>query len=53
LANGLQYRLLSRGIVEHVVIDATGLKVFGEGEWKMRKYGKEKYRVENNECKCQ
>ncbi|MDO6706334.1 IS5 family transposase [Photobacterium sp. 1_MG-2023] len=41
----VNYRLPSRGPVAHVVIDATGLKVFGEGEWKMRKRGKEKRRV--------
>lgn len=29
----------------HLVIDATGLKVFGEGEWKMRTHGKAKRRV--------
>ena len=28
-----------------VVVDSTGLKVFGEGEWKMRKYGKTKRRT--------
>jgi hypothetical protein len=28
-----------------VVVDSTGLKVFGEGEWKMRKHGKSKRRV--------
>jgi len=26
-------------------IDSTGLKVYGEGEWKMRKYGWSKYRT--------
>ncbi|PCE69348.1 IS5 family transposase [Salinivibrio sp. YCSC6] len=41
----VNYRLPSRGPVAHVVIDATGLKVFGEGECKMRKHGKEKRRV--------
>ncbi len=41
----VNYRLPSRGPVAHVVIDATGLKVFGEVEWKMRKYGREKRRV--------
>lgn len=25
--------------IKHVVVDATGLKVFGEGEWKVKKYG--------------
>ncbi len=24
----------------HLVVDSTGLKVFGEGEWKVRKHGK-------------
>ena len=28
-----------------VVIDSTGLKVFGEGEWKMRTHGKQKRRT--------
>ena len=30
----INYRLPSRGAVTHLVVDATGLKVFGEGEWK-------------------
>jgi hypothetical protein len=37
---GLQVRLprhLSKEAV-HVVVDATGLKVFGEGEWKVRQH---------------
>jgi IS5 family transposase len=29
----------------HVVIDSTGLKVYGEGEWKVRQHGKSKRRV--------
>ena len=33
-----------RGPVD-VVVDSTGLKVFGEGEWKMRKHGKSKRRT--------
>lgn len=40
----VDYRLPSRGPIRHVVIDATGLKVFGEGEWKVHKHGKEKRR---------
>ena len=28
-----------------VAVDSTGLKVFGEGEWKMRKHGKSKRRT--------
>lgn len=29
----------------HLVIDSTGLKVFGEGEWKVRQHGQERKRV--------
>lgn len=39
------YRAPSHGPIAHAVIDVTGLKVFGEGEWKIRKHGKEKRRV--------
>jgi len=37
----VKYRPQSRGPVAHLVIDATGVKVFGEGEWKVRKHGSE------------
>jgi len=30
--------------VKHIVLDATGLKVFGEGEWKVKKHGPGKRR---------
>lgn len=29
----------------HVVVDSTGIKVYGEGEWKVRKHGKSKRRT--------
>lgn len=29
----------------HVVVDSTGIKVYGEGEWKQRKHGKSKRRT--------
>lgn len=29
----------------HVVIDSTGLKIYGEGEWKVRKHGYTKHRT--------
>lgn len=29
----------------HLVVDATGLKLYGEGEWKVKKHGKEKRRT--------
>jgi hypothetical protein len=28
-----------------LVVDSTGLKIFGEGEWKMRTHGKQKRRT--------
>nr|WP_283166191.1 IS5 family transposase [Shewanella fodinae] len=41
----IRYHNPSRGAIAHLVIDATGLKVYGEGEWKIRKHGKEKRRT--------
>ncbi|PCS21698.1 hypothetical protein BTN49_2710 [Candidatus Enterovibrio escicola] len=32
----------SRGAVDHVVIDATALKIYGEGGWETYKHGKAK-----------
>lgn len=33
----------------HIVIDSTGLKVYGEGEWKVKKHGKSRRRVQSVE----
>ncbi len=41
----VKYRLPSLGAVVYVIIYATGLKVYDEGEWKMRKHGKWKQRI--------
>ncbi|WP_408738090.1 transposase [Vibrio owensii] len=38
----IKYRNKSRGAIRHVAIDSTGLKVFGEGEWKVKKHGAER-----------
>ncbi|HAD38796.1 MAG TPA: IS5 family transposase [Plesiomonas shigelloides] len=35
----------TRGEIAHLVIDGTGLKVFGEGEWKVKQHGTEGRRV--------
>lgn len=35
----------TRGEISHLVIDSTGLKVLGEGEWKVRQHGADKRRV--------
>ena len=47
-AKGLQIplrRLLKPGEKLNVVFDSTGVKVFGEGEWKVRKHGYSKRRM--------
>lgn len=36
---------LSKGSPKHIILDSTGLKVYGEGEWKVRTHGKSKRRV--------
>lgn len=36
---------LTPGKPVHVVVDSTGLKVYGEGEWKVRQYGYSKRRT--------
>ncbi len=41
----VKYKNKSRGPVRHIAIDSTGLKVFGEGEWKVKKHGAEKRRT--------
>ncbi len=41
----VKYKNKSKGPVHHIAIDSTGLKVFGEGEWKVKKYGAEKRRT--------
>jgi hypothetical protein len=33
------------GTAVHVVVDATGLKVYGEGEWKVKQHGVSKHRT--------
>ncbi|AHF74181.1 transposase ISSoEn1, IS5 ssgr IS903 family [Candidatus Sodalis pierantonius str. SOPE] len=35
----------TRGEISHLVIDGTGLRIFGEGEWKVRQHGAERRRV--------
>ncbi|WP_218758842.1 transposase, partial [Vibrio parahaemolyticus] len=33
------FKTSSRDTIQHLAIDATGLKVYGEGEWKVKKCG--------------
>jgi hypothetical protein len=42
---GQQLKKLSSGRPTDVVIDSTGVKVYGEGEWKVRQHGKSKRRT--------
>ena len=37
--------IIPKGESIHVLIDSTGLKIFGEGEWKMRTHGKSRRRT--------
>ncbi|BCL44988.1 IS5 family transposase [Enterobacter roggenkampii] len=41
----VSFKTFTRGEIAHLVIDSTGLKVFGEGEWKVKKHGKGKVRI--------
>lgn len=36
---------LSKNNPTHIILDSTGLKVYGEGEWKVRAHGKSKRRI--------
>ena len=35
-----------------IIVDSTGLKVFGEGEWKVRKHGYSKRRTWKKDTPC-
>ncbi|MFA0679314.1 IS5 family transposase, partial [Vibrio splendidus] len=35
----VSFKTKTRGAIQHLAIDATGLKVHGEGEWKVKKHG--------------
>jgi len=35
----------TRGEIPHLVIDSTGLKVFSEGEWKVRQHSSDRHSV--------
>ncbi len=41
----VSFKTPTRGESAHLVIDSTGLKVFGEGEWEVKKHGKERRRI--------
>lgn len=44
-ARSLEFCLASPKKITHLVIDSSGLKVYGEGEWKVRLHGADKRRV--------
>ena len=35
----VSFKTKTRGTIQHLAIDSTGLKVYGEGEWKVKKHG--------------
>jgi transposase len=36
---------LTKRPINHIILDSTGLKMYGEGEWKVRTHGKKRMRV--------
>jgi IS5 family transposase len=42
---GVNLKSKPRNIITNIVVDSTGLKVYGEGEWKVRKHGAGKRRT--------
>jgi hypothetical protein len=44
-ARRLELSLAAPKKIRHLVIDSSGLKVYGEGEWQMRTHGKQKRRT--------
>jgi hypothetical protein len=44
-ARRLELSLAQPKQIKHLVIDSTGLKLYGEGEWKVRSHGKDKRRT--------
>ncbi len=41
----VSFKTSTRREIAHLAIDSTGLKVFGDGEWKVKKHGKERRRI--------
>ncbi|AWG86253.1 transposase [Vibrio parahaemolyticus] len=35
----ISFKTKTKGTIQHLAIDATGLKIYGEGERKVRKHG--------------
>lgn len=35
----VSFKTKTKGAIQHLAIDATGIKVYGEGEWKVKKHG--------------
>ncbi|ARP39443.1 hypothetical protein K08M4_27520 [Vibrio syngnathi] len=35
----VSFKTRTRGEIQHLAIDPTGLKVYGEGEWKVKRHG--------------
>ena len=35
----VSFKTKTRGAIQHLAVDTTGFKVYGEGEWKVKKHG--------------
>ncbi len=40
----VSFKTKTRAAIQHLAIDATGLKIYGEGEWKVKKHGTDRKR---------
>ena len=49
-ARRLELSLASPQRIRHLVIDSSGLKVYGEGEWKVRTHGADSYQASSGEA---
>jgi len=38
----VSFKTKTKRPIQYLAIDATGIKVYGEGEWKVKKYGTDK-----------
>ena len=41
----VELRVKAKQEVRHIVVDSTGVKIYGEGEWKVRQHGWSKRRT--------
>ncbi|ATF09021.1 Mobile element protein [Candidatus Enterovibrio altilux] len=38
------FKTQTKGTIQHLAVDSTVLKIYGEGEWKVKEHGTDKQR---------